>query len=260
MAWCDPAANDGKLDDGDALKAVPPPNADFLVGDGGDNPLEDGPGRYLGYAARGVRTLLLTTARAAKQAHRYIAYSSDVGEAFRPVWKQRSVKAAYGVAFAYVAADVGYNVYTTHNETNGDRKKTVRKGIETLTFQALASLALPSLIIHTAVHQSHKIFHKSASVALKKWGPVAVGLAIIPALPFTIDEPCEHACEAGFERLWPWWDGLDVSRRRPGVSRGRVTDLPGEGPDAGAAKGGGAVVLSKGGGFNSKRGLKKKTE
>ena len=48
-----------------------------------------------------------------------------------------------GGAVAYVGADVAYNVYTTHQETNGDRTKTFRKGVETLTFQALASLALP---------------------------------------------------------------------------------------------------------------------
>ena len=34
-----------------------------------------------------------------------------------------------------------------------------------------------------------------------RWAPVAVGLGIIPFLPVYLDEPVEHACEAGFHQL-----------------------------------------------------------
>ena len=50
--------------------------------------------RYLGYAAR-LRTAL-------RSAHRYVAYTSDVGEAFRPVVSPLVVRAAYGVSWAYL--------------------------------------------------------------------------------------------------------------------------------------------------------------
>ena len=33
--------------------------------------------------------------------------------------------------------------------------------------------------------------------------PKALGLAIIPTLPFTIDSPIEHFIEEAFEVLWP---------------------------------------------------------
>ena len=35
--------------------------------------------------------------------HRYVAYTSDIGEAFRPVVPPWLVTAAYGVSWAYVA-------------------------------------------------------------------------------------------------------------------------------------------------------------
>ena len=36
-----------------------------------------------------------------------------------------------------------------------------------------------------------------------KWGPTIAGLALIPALPFAVDEPCEHAIEWAFDKVWP---------------------------------------------------------
>ena len=61
---------------------------------------------------------------------------------------------------------------------------------------------------------------------MRRWGPVVTGLALIPALPYTIDEPCEHVCEAAFHRLWPWVDSLNATT--PGVKKGRIVDLPGQ--------------------------------
>lgn len=48
--------------------------------------------RYLGYLAR-IRPLLLP-------ATRYLAYTSDVGEAFRPVVSPKVVTTAYGISIA----------------------------------------------------------------------------------------------------------------------------------------------------------------
>lgn len=59
--------------------------------------------RYLAYGAR------LKTALAASS--RYLAYTSDVGEAFRPIVSPLVVKAAYGVSWAYLGLDVGYEGY-----------------------------------------------------------------------------------------------------------------------------------------------------
>lgn len=60
-------------------------------------------GRYMAYTAR-LRSLLTS-------ATRYIAYSSEVGEAFRPLARPAIVTAAYGLSWAYIFGDVGYACY-----------------------------------------------------------------------------------------------------------------------------------------------------
>ena len=83
--------------------------------------------RYAAYASR-IRTILLS-------AHRYVAYTSDIGESFRPVAHPYLVKGAYAVSWLYLGGDVaheGYKAYLknkriTHPETteDGERKPAV---------------------------------------------------------------------------------------------------------------------------------------
>lgn len=62
--------------------------------------------RYAGYASR-VRTILMS-------AHRYVAYTSDIGESFRPIAHPYLVKGAYGVSWAYLIGDVSYEGYKAY--------------------------------------------------------------------------------------------------------------------------------------------------
>lgn len=62
--------------------------------------------RYAAYASR-VRTILLS-------AHRYVAYTSDIGESFRPVAHPYLVKGAYGVSWAYLLGDVAHEGYKAY--------------------------------------------------------------------------------------------------------------------------------------------------
>ncbi|KAI9367021.1 hypothetical protein BJX61DRAFT_547896, partial [Aspergillus egyptiacus] len=66
----------------------------------------DTPYRYAGYANR-IRTLLLS-------AHRYVAYTSDIGESFRPVAHPYLVRSAYGISWAYLLGDVGHEGYKAY--------------------------------------------------------------------------------------------------------------------------------------------------
>ncbi|EGC48604.1 conserved hypothetical protein [Histoplasma capsulatum var. duboisii H88] len=62
--------------------------------------------RYAAYTNR-IRTILLS-------AHRYVAYTSDIGESFRPVAHPWLVRSAYGISWAYILGDVaneGYKAY-----------------------------------------------------------------------------------------------------------------------------------------------------
>lgn len=63
----------------------------------------EGSARYLAYGAR-LRTALVASSR-------YLAYTSDVGEAFRPIVPPAIVTAAYGISWLYLGLDVGYEGY-----------------------------------------------------------------------------------------------------------------------------------------------------
>lgn len=62
--------------------------------------------RYAAYASR-IRTALLS-------AQRYVAYTSDIGESFRPVAHPNWVRAAYGVSWAYLIGDVSHEGYKAY--------------------------------------------------------------------------------------------------------------------------------------------------
>ncbi|KKA22120.1 hypothetical protein T310_3860 [Rasamsonia emersonii CBS 393.64] len=64
------------------------------------------PYRYAGYANR-IRTLLLS-------AHRYVAYTSDIGESFRPVAHPWLVRGAYAVSWTYILGDVAHEGYKAY--------------------------------------------------------------------------------------------------------------------------------------------------
>ncbi|KAJ5580019.1 uncharacterized protein N7459_006004 [Penicillium hispanicum] len=64
------------------------------------------PYRYAAYANR-IRTILLS-------AHRYVAYTSDIGESFRPIAHPWLVRSAYGISWAYLLGDVGHEGYKAY--------------------------------------------------------------------------------------------------------------------------------------------------
>lgn len=147
---------------------------------------------------------------------RYLAFTSDFGEALRPVVHKSIVTGSYAVAFAYCFADVGWETYKVHDAHNNpsskyrlgdDGKKYMNMTVtqclvERSVFQAFASLAIPAVIIHQSVHAAKIGFQRLGRFT--KWGPSIVGLSIIPLLPLYLDEPVEHAVEYGFHHYGPW--------------------------------------------------------
>ena len=74
--------------------------------------------------------------------------------------------------------------------------------VERSVFQAVASVAVPFAIIHTAVDTTRKICAKLGR--FQKWGPSIVGLSVIPFLPLYLDHPIERGLEYCFARYGPW--------------------------------------------------------
>jgi len=155
--------------------------------------------RYMAYASR-LRTAL-------RAGSRYIAYTSDVGEAFRPVVSPHLVTAAYGISWIYLIGDVSYESYKAHklgpspleaanfSESTRVGMVAVKRGV----FQSIASMALPAFTIHSVVKQATKGFANVKSPKVKAWGPTLTGLAVVPVLPYLFDHPVERVTDAAFE-------------------------------------------------------------
>ena len=156
---------------------------------------DEGVGRYSAYAMR-LRTLLTSSSR-------YIAYSSDVGEAFRPLTKPSVVRAAYAVSWAYIFSDVGYTCYKSCEGRNLHSSQTHRDiswiASRRLVFQLLSRYVRetdavyccvrtlsPNLsaavTIHSVVKYSAPVFAKSRFLRVRSVGPTVAGLLTVPLL------------------------------------------------------------------------------
>ncbi|PWN37564.1 uncharacterized protein FA14DRAFT_117419 [Meira miltonrushii] len=164
--------------------------------------IEEGPSRYAAFAMR-LRTLITASSR-------YIAYSSDIGEAFRPLTNPLIVRSAYGISWAYILGDCGYAGYLAHKERQGtlpsynplEASEGMHVGLvvaRRAVFQSLASMALPAFTIHSIVRYSAPLFARSANARIRGSGPTIAGLAAVPALPFMFDHPVEHAVDYAFD-------------------------------------------------------------
>lgn len=165
--------------------------------------------RYAAYASR-LRTIAMT-------AHRYVAYTSDIGESFRPIFPASIVKVGYGISWLYILGDVSYITYRAklkqegyklpHNWKPWDELSAESKvltpnvapdwkmvGLERLIFQSVASMGLPAFTIHSLVKHSGKWFNKHypKNAMLRTWAPITIGLSVVPLLPFAFDKPIEH--------------------------------------------------------------------
>lgn len=139
-----------------------------------------------------------TAARYSAYAH-FLAYASDVGESFRSVLPPAAVTATYGIAGMYMIGDIAYAGYAESQKPGTTSSHIGKTVAHSTVFQGLASLSLPFLVIHNAVHLSEKhIFKTMQNAFLKRWGPSAVALAIIPALPIA-DEPIEKFIDWVFD-------------------------------------------------------------
>ncbi|KAL8382532.1 hypothetical protein RB595_006354 [Gaeumannomyces hyphopodioides] len=189
--------------------------------------------RYAGYAAR-LRTIMLS-------AHRYVAYTSDIGESFRPVAHPYLVKAAYGVSWLYILGDVsheGYKAYWHNQRTRNpqialtaaqqrilgsdataSKASDLKPGTVTplddyrtvmaqrAIFQSLASMGLPAFTIHSVVRYSGRAMKNLKNKTIRTWGPIGLGLSIVPFLPALFDHPVENAVEWTFHKGFETFGG-----------------------------------------------------
>ncbi|CAK7228198.1 hypothetical protein SBRCBS47491_006823 [Sporothrix bragantina] len=223
--------------------------------------------RYAAYAAR-LRTILIS-------AHRYVAYTSDIGESFRPVAHPYLVRSAYGISWAYILGDVGYEGYKAylHNQRTlnpnfqlSERQKRIAGVQETedpfqmstdkssrdgktkagpidppvfeavpgvvtpledyrtvmaqrAIFQSIASMGLPAFTIHSVVRYSGRALKTASNKTIRTWGPIGLGLAVVPFLPTLFDKPVENAVEYAFHKGFERFGGKQAVGEAPVTGR-----------------------------------------
>ncbi|KAM0796102.1 mitochondrial 18 KDa protein-domain-containing protein [Usnea florida] len=205
--------------------------------------------RYAAYATR-LRTILLS-------AHRYVAYTSDIGESFRPVAHPWLVRGAYGISWAYLIGDVGHEGYKAYlrnqrvkhpgvpgvmSMRSADAREPLKTQdggpeveqvpaiedfrsvmVQRAVFQSIASMGLPAFTIHSIVRYSGKALKDAKNRTIRSYGPIGLGLAAVPFLPFVFDKPVEEAVEWTFHKGFETFGGPDAVSHRP--EKGRVTEL-----------------------------------
>lgn len=136
--------------------------------------------RYAAYATR-FRTILLS-------AQRYVAYTSDIGESFRPVAHPYLIRGAYAVSWAYLAGDVGNEGYKAYvkNQRLAQHEGVTVPALEDYrtvmaqraVFQGLASMGLPAFTIHSIVRYSGRALKDAANKNVRTWAPIGVGPSV----------------------------------------------------------------------------------
>ncbi len=91
----------------------------------------------------------------------------------------------------------------------------VQRGI----FQAIASLGLPALTIHSIVRYSGRAMKDVKNVRLRTLGPIGLGLATVPALPYMFDEPVEKVVEWVFHAGFEYFGGPKAVGAAPSTGR-----------------------------------------
>jgi len=154
---------------------------------------DEGPFRYAAYAHRVVRAIM--------PMKRYLAFTSDVGEAVRPVVHPRIVSASYALTASYITGEVAYAGYKEF--ANQSSKERIMDTVARITtFELVASLGLPFLLIHGGVHATQVLIRRAAirSPTIQRWVPSGVGLGMIPLMPYYVDHPVEEAVEKAFDK------------------------------------------------------------
>jgi len=86
-------------------------------------------------------------------------------------------------------------------------------------FQAIASMGLPAFTIHSIVRYSGRALKNSANARLKTYGPIGLGLAAVPALPFLFDKPVEEGVEWVFHKGFETFGGKEAVGDAPKTGR-----------------------------------------
>mmetsp|Transcript_17161 Transcript_17161/g.35092 ORF Transcript_17161/g.35092 Transcript_17161/m.35092 type:complete len:189 (-) Transcript_17161:123-689(-) len=127
---------------------------------------------------------------------RYLGYANELGESFRPLIRRRFVRASYFVAGGYVVADAvdkTRSAFKNHLQKKNKVIDAIDKGLDTLVWQGLASVAIPGYTINRIVWVAGKVKWPGPLNAVV---PTVIGLSSIPLIVHPIDEGVHKLMDA----------------------------------------------------------------
>jgi len=141
---------------------------------------------------------------------RYMGYANECGEAFAAWLPPFGVPATYGVAAVYVLADT-FDKAIKANKEKG-MKEGVIVGLDTVTWQMLASVFWPGSFIRVTVNATNLLVSKLPAdlsldiggldaATIEKALPTAIGLMTIPFIVKPIDKTIDWAMEESVTKV-----------------------------------------------------------
>lgn len=139
---------------------------------------------------------------------RYLGYANEVGEAFRSLVPVAAVWLSYGVSSCYVLADAvdkGRKAAQVPGPEAGRHSRMTVAVVDTLVWQALASVAIPGFTINRVCAASLYVLGATTRwpLATRKWTTTALGLLAIPVIIHPIDRSVDFLLDASLRRLYP---------------------------------------------------------
>ncbi|ALC48699.1 CG7772 [Drosophila busckii] len=130
---------------------------------------------------------------------RYMGYSNEVGEAFRPLIPKSIVAASYGMAIGYVCTDT-FDKSLRKEMSGASNREVALVASDVFTWQMLASVIIPGAVINRITAASRALLQKSPPSVLKTL-PTLIGLASIPLIVHPIDTLVDRLMDVSFRKL-----------------------------------------------------------
>ncbi len=136
---------------------------------------------------------------------RYLAYTSEVGESFRPIIPKYIVNGTYAASLFYVGADVAHN-FQIEKEQGAQNSELALKTTDKLIWHGFASMLLPALSVHSIVSFSGKhVFNKLPTnfTKTRTWAPTTLALVSIPFIIHPLDHLTDFAMDNTIRKYYP---------------------------------------------------------
>ncbi|XP_017148418.2 mitochondrial fission process protein 1 [Drosophila miranda] len=129
---------------------------------------------------------------------RYMGYSNEIGEAFRPLVPKSIVAASYGLAIGYVCTDTFDKSLRLQRTGASNRDLAILAG-DVFSWQMMASVIIPGLVINRITWASRMMLRK-APVGILKTVPTLIGLASIPLIIHPIDSLVDRIMDETYRK------------------------------------------------------------